>query len=86
MGQWFDASQGLSRQLASTFVASGRCEPAVFDLLLGVRLSAPASKVPAALRAIRINFEDALNNFAEREESQRDGKWQRACVLQHIRT
>ena len=86
MGQWFDAGQSLSRQLASTFAASDGCESAVLDMLLGIRQSAPAAKVPAALRAIRINFQDVLTIFTEREESQRDVEWQRACVLRHIRT
>ena len=85
MGQWFDSGEGLPHRLASAFVASDGCERAVLDMLLGVRLSAPAAKVPVALRAIRINFGDAVASYVEREESLRDDDWQRACVLRHFR-
>jgi hypothetical protein len=86
MGGWFATAGGCARQLVSAFVESEGCESAVLDMLLRVRSAAPANRVPFALGAIRINFHDVVAAFLEKEETQRDMEWQRACVLRHIRS
>jgi hypothetical protein len=85
MSNWFTGTADFRRQLVSAFLDSDSCELAVRELLLEVRLTAIASKVHAALRAIRINFGDVVEKFLTKEESERDLEWQRSCVFQHIR-
>jgi hypothetical protein len=84
MPTWFDAAEDLSRQLVCAFVDSDGCERAVLDMLLNVRSTSIAAKVPTAIRAIRINFDDARSVFFGKEESQRGIEWQRKCVILHI--
>ncbi len=83
MRHWFEAASA-PRQLLSEFVESDGCERVVSDMLMAVRSTAPASKAPAALAAIRVNFGDALEIFNGKPESERGADWRRECVVQHI--
>jgi hypothetical protein len=86
MSHWFEPTGDCRRQLVSAFVESDGCELAVREMLLEVRLTAIASKVPVALRAIRVNFGDVVARHMEKEESERDLEWNRSCVIQHLRS
>jgi hypothetical protein len=86
MKDWFEANGDFPRQLVSAFVESEGSEHAVLEMLKEIRLTAAASKVTAALRAIRTNFGDAVALFLTRDERGRDVDWQRSCVLQHVRS
>ncbi len=85
MRHWFEAASA-QRQLLSAFVESDGCERVVSDMLMAVRSTAPASKAPAALAAIRVNFADALEIFYGKPESERGPDWRRECVVQHIQS
>jgi hypothetical protein len=85
MRHWYEADGGCRRQLVCAFLESDSCECTVREMLLEVRLTANASKVPAVLRAIRINFGDVVASYLEKEECERDVEWQRSCVFRHLR-
>lgn len=85
MRLWF-AAGSREHELVAAFLEGDGCERAVLDMLLAVRAASSASRVPAALAAIRVNFGDALESFLKREESARDFEWRRACVTQHIQS
>ena len=86
MNHWFEATGDCPRQLVSAFVESEGSERAVLEMLMEIRLTAAASRITAALRAIRTNFGDAVAMFLTRDERRRDVDWQRSCVLQHVRS